>query len=152
MEAHMKDRPLRRGCCSTTPKSHVVRLGELRVAGGLQLNGELWPSALGDTPIDKDMNPVRMEFVEQALEMRNGQDSEAPLFCGTFDSAGHCTKSVNVETRVNLIEDCEQRLQGGQLNNFSSLGFPSRKVHVQRTLEKVGAQANSGSLFHHSCF
>ena len=78
---------------------------------------------------------MRLDVIQQALVVRDDEDAELRAGKGV-DPFRHRSQGINVEAGVCLVENGEFRLQHGELQDFDTFLFPTRKALVQVAARK----------------
>ena len=90
------------------------------------------------------MDMVGFEFFEEALVVGDRQDTKRRICVREFfDSTGHGLHGVDVETRVDLVEDRKLGLEYPELHCFVALLLAARQVDIERTGNEFGVKTNA---------
>ena len=89
------------------------------------------------------MNEVGLQLFEQTRVVGDHQHAEVVFLGGCFHAARTVTQGVDVEARVELVENCELRLEKRQLQGLVALLLASRQVDVQRARHEIGAEVDA---------
>src|SRR5208282_2335734 len=100
----------------------------------LELLRELAAAREGDRAIDHHMHTVGLEVLEDTLVVR---DHEYPRVRAVElrDGLSDRANGVDVESGIRLVEDREQRMERGHLEDLDPLLFAAREPFVQRALQ-----------------
>src|SRR6056297_686883 len=125
--------------------------GEGRVALLLELGCQLGAAALDDAALGEDVHVVGTQLVQQPAVVRDGQHAER-LVAGIgfvahrLHPPGAVAQCVDVEARVELVEDRDLGCQHRQLQGLVALLLATREVHVERPVEEALLEADPGRL------
>ena len=75
--------------------------------------------------------------------MGDCKNTKVELGRGGFDAARARAKSINVEARIKLIENCKLGPQYRELHRFVALLLSTGKINVDGTIKKASCQSNA---------
>src|SRR5919204_6580391 len=95
----------------------------------LELVGELGSTTLHDTPIDEDVDVVRLDVVQDPLVVRDHEGAHLRAHELTY-SGGDDPQGVDVEAGVGLVEDGDAGSQHRHLQDLDALLLTAREAVV----------------------
>src|SRR5699024_1199467 len=101
-----------------------------------KLASELCAASLDDLTIRENVYEVRNNVVEDALVVRNHDDSAVGLLLVGVDSVGNDAQRVNVEAGAGLIHDSELCLEKVKLHNLVALLLAAGEALVNGTSDE----------------
>ena len=145
--ARARSRARRRGPARRGPRRAISSTPRLcrqaLVAGLLELVGELRAAVGHDAARHEHVDAVGPQLGEQARVVRDREDAEVVVAGHRLDPARHVAQRVDVETRVDLVEDGEARLQHRELQRLDPLLLAPGELVVHAPLEELVAHAES---------
>ena len=116
------------------------------VSRPIYLFGQFGAARVGDLSIRQHVYDVGSEDVQEAPEMGDGQNPEAPLLGCLLHPPGNGGQSVDVQPRVDLVEYGKPRPEHAQLKSLVPLALAPREVHVERSVQEALVEADPGRL------
>src|SRR5262245_27434184 len=87
-----------------------------------------------------------MELVQQTAVVRDREHAEVLLACRCLDAPSARPEGIDVEARVELVEDRDGRLENGELQRLVALLLTAGQIDVQWTFEEAGVEADACRL------
>ena len=75
---------------------------------------------------------------------------DAPLGGGVLQAARHLAQRVDVEARVDLVEDADGGPEHAELDHLGALALAAREVDVERPAQQAGVEADGLGLLDHA--
>ena len=92
------------------------------------------------------MHDIGLQLFEQAAVVRDDQRAKTVLVRCVFDTASAIAQRIDVETRVELVENGDARTQHCQLQCLVALLLATRQVDVERALKKRLIEVDASRL------
>src|SRR5262245_50781048 len=120
----------------------------LRVAGGLELEGELLVAGLHDAALREHVHHVRHDVVEQPLVVRDHHE-RALRRAQPVDAVGDDPEGVDVEAGIGLVEHGDARLEQRHLQDFVALLLAAGEADIDAAPQHLAVDAElTGDLVH----
>ena len=87
---------------------------------------------------------------QEAIEVGDGQQADAPLGGVVLQAPRHLAQGVDVETRVNFVEDADRGPNHPQLDHFGALALATGEVDVEGSAQQAGIETYGLRLLFHS--
>ncbi len=107
-----------------------VLLAHPLVALVLELARELGPAALDHATVQHDVDEVRLDVAQDPLVVGDDQDAKVRA-AHLLDRVGDGPQGVDVESRVGLVHDRDERLEDRHLEDFAALLLAAREALVE---------------------
>src|SRR6056300_604417 len=110
--------------------------------------GQFWATAFYNSTVVQDMHEVRLYIIQETLVVRDDYDR---IICSAkfVYTTGDYAQSVDIKTRISLIEDCQFWLQHCHLENFIALFLTPGKTFVQTAAEVAFVHLQKGGFLAH---
>src|SRR5262249_12438532 len=106
---------------------------------------QLLAARKGNPPVDQDVQEVGNDVVQESLIVRDDQHRSLRR-AERVDSRSDGAQSVDVQSRVGLIQNRERRLQDGHLEDLVPLLLAAGESFVDRTLRQLFVQVHELGL------
>src|SRR5580658_1525503 len=93
------------------------------VTGPFELLGQLRATGGHDVPADQHVDHVGPQLHQQAMKVGDGQYAQPPFGGRPLQAAGHRAQRVDVETRVDFVEDAERGAEHSELHHLVALSL-----------------------------
>src|SRR5450631_2766505 len=81
--------------------------GVAGVTGLLQFEGQFGVPTRNDAAVDHDVYHVGLQFNQEAVEVGDGHNADLPRRRGELKPTGHRPQGIDVEARIDLVEDAQ---------------------------------------------
>src|SRR5579875_1814950 len=105
------------------------------IAVGLELDGQVGAPGAYDPAASQDVHPVGNEVVEETLVVSDEQRG-AVRAAHRADTSGHDSQSVDVETRIGLIQNGQSRFEDQHLEYLVTFALPAGEPVVDRPIQQ----------------
>ena len=84
------------------------------------------------------------------LKLCDGDDADTPFVCGVLQPARHLAERIDIESRVDFVEDADGRAEDTELHHLGALRLASREVDVERAPQQLRVEADGLRLVGHA--
>ena len=107
------------------------------VAVSFDVVSKFWATFTNNATIVEYVNEVRLYILQDASEVSDQKHTSLTLGANSIDSFGNNAQSVNVKTRVGLIQNSNLWIDKFHLKNFGALSFATREAFVDITFREL---------------